>query len=1065
MTRPSHIPDVEYGILPSAYMRRARPELYSDSDDQTGYKLDAAALEQRLETLTARNQTHDFEIFCRKLCERTICPNLKPATGPEGGGDSKADTETIAVTDEIATLTYVGDANGARERWAFAFSAKKTWKVKARADVDGLAATSRGYAKVFFVTSQYARAKDRAAIEDALSAKHGFRVEILDRSWIISQVLEGRHQDLAVDHLGLGERVTTRRMGPRDFARTQRLEGLEASIQDSQAYDGMEGQRVSDALAAAELSRELERPRIETDGRFERAIRLADDRGGFRQRLEARYQRLWTAFYWFDDIDLLDREYDAFAALALPSEAARNLELVSTLLQNLANAAMHGHRDAEALRLGPRMAELVARLQALAAETERPNNALEARTTLLLIEANQVMIARDYARLASFWPRFADLLVKAEGLVEYSADRLIQLIEIFGRPAGRDPEYGRLVDQLADFVSRRTGEGESGRILLKRAEQLDAEKDRFELVRLLGKATRQLCKKEYADSLVEATYMLAVAYKGLGMLWAARASAMFAIASIVADSDNPNDLPASFVPALMLLGWINLELRLLPEFLDTIRLVRGARSMLPLDEPSQARVNDRLEHFDMVLACQFLNFTEGELVTVSFLPDLLGGLGLTHAQGALLYALGHEDIVLGEGLSDATRADLSDMFTRLADQPAGDLAGRPLIVNDRGAQRIETRVLGMTVAARFEGSNTGHLVAQTILAVVDTLFATTLAARVGAHVHLFTITIEEHDDLTEADYDVDQMRMTARLRWPRGVSPASPTLNDPSHNVMTLLPALIFATTCTGDRPLELIEQLYRDEALAERIATAVASANSRSRAFSSDASRLSEWREMSQTDYALKPDRPRIAPQRRGAREDEGMSSSDGAPPQPKDHRALEVRSILNFPLWEKAGWDSLLLGVYGPGLPPVLGLHFEDREIGREIFADWRERFGQRDEHGDIYLAILRDLPGRPPSHYAALLTAGVDDDRRRGQITSLTSRVKILEPDTDINLRRFLEAYDQVGCYLLAPAAGTLASPEIMTDLAILKRDLPVKRFCDITDHDLEFIGKTMLTPTPA
>ena len=54
-----------------------------------------------LETITARNQTRDFEIFCRKLCERIICPNLKPATGPEGGGD-------------------IGEANAGQERWAFA---------------------------------------------------------------------------------------------------------------------------------------------------------------------------------------------------------------------------------------------------------------------------------------------------------------------------------------------------------------------------------------------------------------------------------------------------------------------------------------------------------------------------------------------------------------------------------------------------------------------------------------------------------------------------------------------------------------------------------------------------------------------------------------------------------------------------------------------------------------------------------------------------------------------------------------------------------------------------------
>jgi len=89
----------EEKLAPSEFMRSLRPELYSDTSNRTTYLLDATTLEYCLNTITAHNQTHDFEIFCRKLCERTICPNLKPSTGPEGGGDSKADTETIPVAD------------------------------------------------------------------------------------------------------------------------------------------------------------------------------------------------------------------------------------------------------------------------------------------------------------------------------------------------------------------------------------------------------------------------------------------------------------------------------------------------------------------------------------------------------------------------------------------------------------------------------------------------------------------------------------------------------------------------------------------------------------------------------------------------------------------------------------------------------------------------------------------------------------------------------------------------------------------------------------------------------
>ena len=66
------------GILRFRPVNRARPlpPAGSDTEDRTDYQLDAPLLEYHLYTLTRRNQTHDFEIFCRKLCERAICRNL-----------------------------------------------------------------------------------------------------------------------------------------------------------------------------------------------------------------------------------------------------------------------------------------------------------------------------------------------------------------------------------------------------------------------------------------------------------------------------------------------------------------------------------------------------------------------------------------------------------------------------------------------------------------------------------------------------------------------------------------------------------------------------------------------------------------------------------------------------------------------------------------------------------------------------------------------------------------------------------------------------------------------------
>jgi hypothetical protein len=389
-------------VSPSEFMRQLRPALYSDTSDRTTYLLDATTLEYRLETITARNQTHDFELFCRKLCERTICPNLKPATGPEGGGDSKADTETIPVADEIATLTYVGEPNSGKERWAFAFSAKKTWAEKARNDVAGIVETQRGYQKVYCVTAQFARAKDRARVEDELTKKYGLTVTILDRSWIVEQVVDGDRRDLAFNYLGVGQEIAdARRLGPTDYSRSRQLEDVEKLIGNPDAFSGMEMQRVTEALVAAKLSRNLERPRTETDGRFARAVRLAERDGTSRQTLEAHYEWIWTAFWWFDDVAHLNASYDAFEKLVIDTDHAKNLELLCNLAQLLFNSVIHQHLTADEAKLEERIARLSDRLKAMVADHDRPNNSLEARTSLLVIEVNQAALKKDPQRLSS----------------------------------------------------------------------------------------------------------------------------------------------------------------------------------------------------------------------------------------------------------------------------------------------------------------------------------------------------------------------------------------------------------------------------------------------------------------------------------------------------------------------------------------------------------------------------------------------------------------------------------------------------------------------------------------
>lgn len=293
-------------------MRARRPELFSDTLVENAPRLTKAVFEYHLDTLTSCKQEYEFEHFCRKLAEKEICPNLRVQTGPTGGGDSKVDTETYPVAEELAERWWIGVPSAGAERWAFAFSAKKDWKSKVKADVDNILSTGRDYKLIYFFSNQFIRDKDRATQEDKLSKYAGIPVHIIDRAWIVEKVYEGGHLELAVAALGIedAKREKLIHTGPRDAARSEELNELDRQVSDPSRYQGAQYQLVEDCLRSAILARGLERPRNEVESRFAQTDRLAQSLDHRSQRLRIAYNRAWTAYWWFEDYPEFNRFFD-----------------------------------------------------------------------------------------------------------------------------------------------------------------------------------------------------------------------------------------------------------------------------------------------------------------------------------------------------------------------------------------------------------------------------------------------------------------------------------------------------------------------------------------------------------------------------------------------------------------------------------------------------------------------------------------------------------------------------------------------------------------------------------
>jgi hypothetical protein len=68
----------------------------------------------------------------------------------------------------------------------------------------------------------------------------------------------------------------------------------------------------------------------------------------------------------------------------------------------------------------------------MVANRKRPNNRLEARSMLLIIRLNSVMISKELDALPGIWDEYAQILDEAEGLGEFGlrrdAERAMRLL-------------------------------------------------------------------------------------------------------------------------------------------------------------------------------------------------------------------------------------------------------------------------------------------------------------------------------------------------------------------------------------------------------------------------------------------------------------------------------------------------------------------------------------------------------------------------------------------------------------------------------------------------------------
>jgi hypothetical protein len=1063
---------------PVTFMRSRHPDLYSDSETVSIPQLTEDILEYRLQTLTNRNQETEFAYFARRLAQKEICPNLRPQTGPVGGGDSKVDSETIPVSADVADVWVGTDPAAATERWAFAFSAKEDWKTKVAQDVEKIAGTNRGYTRIYFITNQFARDRSRAESEDTLTKKFGIPVVILDRTWITKAVLENGREELAIEalHIDFLKVLTERRVGPADRERQQELNELEKAILDPELYAGAQYQLFEDCLRAALLARGLGRPRAEMDGLFIRAQRIAEKSDDGRLRLRVAYNYAWTIIFWFDDYNQLNQIYEAVEPLALKSNHSEEVERAVNLWMVLSTQVDRGVLTKEGAKLDERKAAIVARLEELAAEDSRPNNALQARTYLGLLDLREAMARRDLDAVDAGCRTFQKIVEESEPLGDYPFHRLPALVKEFAEIGADSAEYDKLFELVVTALEKRKGDAAGAEMLSDRGfKKLEAGHP-YEAISFLGRAMVRFIKREHRDDLIFCLMSLSHAYHKAGLLWAARSCALTAAERCSAYFHESGTIIRQFLPCLQQLEWMELLLGRVPQLLLAMDLETALVQQLMVNDQALKRAQDSRQSMEVMLGILFLSASLDQLKRMGDLPEALEEIGIFIPKACLMYALGYKKELSEEGFPNVEEAD---SFMKLAYEQPGrlQLPARPQI-DDGQSATYTTNVLGCEVRLLAQANTYSISVAEAILGSIEAFFATSLNEQIFPYKQQARIILRPAFDLKkgmviseETEGAETHLLVLHPVSAPEMTTENRVAARDGLTKVITRF-ILHIAMIADVEKYFEKIAGeergfaralVYSEASLAQENLfgnepkVLIGDWKPEGEAKSYPLTRSVEWTEGVELKQMPLP----AGDQQDGARV-EGkaeMRAQFMRSMETSKHSQRQIVSLIDVPLWNRASWRGTMFYFDPDQAPyPVLALGFEDRAAATQIFEGLINQLGEVDKDNRLRIMIIRGIRKDNPAAYRVVIGTNFDYAEARGRFVMMVTRTNVMEATTTENLDRFLASLQSAPEFLLAPAHlnSEPSTAPIGFGLAIQKSELIVRNAWEIALGDLDAMG---------
>ncbi len=377
------------------------------------------------------------------------------------------------------------------------------------------------------------------------------------------------------------------------------------------------------------------------------------------------------------------------------------------------------------------------------------------------------------------------------------------------------------------------------------------------------------------------------------------------------------------------LVWLELQLGRVPAVLQWMDLASAVASNLAITGKRKRAFEEERFIQDGILGILFLRAEPAQLQMLSALPSRLDLAGLLLSRTALLYSLGYEDELRREGSiprEDDSNAVL-ELACRWAKQPASlDLPATPEF-GESSEVVLRSRVLGCEVTGIVANNFASICLAEWTLAALEGLLATSLDVDMFPHAQDFSfqISVNVNKDATgNPEYAFHKLEgkeaLTIQHREPDLKNAASGA--DPKFLqkiVLEILPRIALPRNVQ-----QYAEQvLGREEGFSRAINFSNPAVPLNNILGEKIVMRISGWK-AAQSPQPSEFSPRRALPWSHGLNLDPPQEKpsifenlGDGDPPpelldfSSVKHSQVRVFSLIDLPLWDKAGWHGVGLGL----------------------------------------------------------------------------------------------------------------------------------------------------------